>query len=321
MVPEAEHEEAAAHTEGLDKEVARLIERESIERVNLTGALGRSPQIAIVGAAGSGKSTLLQWAGLATTRAFLKQKLSTEQKDFMKALGDKPLVPFLCPLRDFNRYCEVHKLNRTARSLLQFLSVHIAEQHPTLDLPEEFVESQLQQGCLLMFDGVDEVAPKDRMRVREAIEGPVAEFHAHDRDRYLATSRTVAYFGGAALAGFRKCTVLPLAPDDRDTLIHLWYHAVLPRDKATREAEDLCRRIGASNKRVQDLAVTPLMTTIFALVHSIFSKRWLVAVGFWRNTTACMVFTPTGPSGSSSRGAISLRSLEMKSSVTFYRST
>jgi formylglycine-generating enzyme required for sulfatase activity len=177
------------------------------------------------------------------------------------------LVPLICPLRAFNRDCEAKKLNRTAQSLLQFLSAYLAEQHPRLDLPEGFVENQLQQGCLLMFDGMDEVAPEDRMRVREAIEGLVGDFLENDRNRYLATSRTAAYFEGAALAGFRTCSVLPLAPKERDDLIHRWYRAVLPSDEAEREARDLCRRIAVSDKRVQDLAVTPLMTTIFALVH------------------------------------------------------
>jgi len=118
-----------------------------------------------------------------------------------------------------------------------------------------------------MFDGLDEVAPGDRVRVREAIEGLVKEFHASGDNRYLVTSRTAAYVEGTALAGFRKCAVLPLAPRERDTLIDRWYHAVLPGSKADRHVRDLCEQIAASDRRARDLAVTPLLATIFALVH------------------------------------------------------
>jgi hypothetical protein len=65
--------------------------------VPLSEAAGDSKRLAIIGVAGSGKSTLLQWAGLAFARALLKKPLSGEQKDFVNALGGKPLVPFLIP--------------------------------------------------------------------------------------------------------------------------------------------------------------------------------------------------------------------------------
>ena len=44
-------------------------------------------------------------------------------------------------------------------------------------------------------------------------------------------------------------------------------------DKAERESRDLIRRIDASDDKVRDLARTPLLSTIFALVHR--AKRQL----------------------------------------------
>ena len=65
-----------------------------------------------------------------------------------------------------------------ARTLLDFITASIVEKHPALKLPADFFEIHLRQkGCLVMFDGVDEVDPDDRERIREAIEALVAEFN------------------------------------------------------------------------------------------------------------------------------------------------
>ncbi len=271
MTPEAEHPpsaEAVEEGEGLPLREMRLGRGEPPEPLELTGAIARSPKLAIVGAAGSGKSTLLQWAGLAVARARLKQKLPAGQKAFVEALEDgNSLLPAIVPLRAFNRYCEENKKDRTAAALLDFIATYIAERHPALDLPADFFARALSQGCLLMFDGVDEVDPEDRERVREAIEGLVREFAAQQRNCYLVTSRTIAYFGAAEVSGFRKCDVQPLTPEQRDSLIRSWCGVAYPGDEARKQAADLCHRIAASDERVRSLAVTPLMTTIFALVH------------------------------------------------------
>lgn len=271
MTPEAERPpsaEAVEEGEGLPLREMRLGRGELPEALELTGAIARSPKLAIVGAAGSGKSTLLQWAGLAVARARLKQKLPAGQKAFIEALEDgDSLLPVIVPLRAFNRYCQENKKDRTAAALLDFIATYIAERHPVLDLPADFFARALSQGCLLMFDGVDEVDPEDRERVREAIEGLVREFAAQPRNRYLVTSRTIAYFGAAEVSGFRKCDVQPLTPEQRDSLIRSWCGVAYPGDEARQQAADLCGRIAASDERVHSLAVTPLMTTIFALVH------------------------------------------------------
>jgi formylglycine-generating enzyme required for sulfatase activity len=277
MTPEAEDGETQGRRAGREAEgtkgkgalellEGRLGPFDKGEPLDLAGAIQRSSRLAIVGVAGSGKSTLLQWAGLACARSRLRQQLSPEQREFVNATGGA-LIPVLVPLRAFNRHCEGQRRDRTARALLDFIAVHVAEQHPSLDLPSDFFKEALSRGCLLMLDGVDEVDPDERGRVREAIEGVVQEFGGQDRSRYLVTSRTVAYFGAARVTGFHKCTVQPLTPDQRDTLIRSWCNAVYGGDEARRQSDDLCSRIAASDERVRGLAVTPLMVTIFALVH------------------------------------------------------
>lgn len=116
---------------------------EKAEPVSLAEAIRQSPRLAIVGVAGSGKSTLLQWAGLACARR-KSTRPSDEQKKFVEALEkSQPLVPILLPLRDYNRHCAEMKLPRTAQTLLDFMSVHVAAEHPNLKLPPIFFHASL----------------------------------------------------------------------------------------------------------------------------------------------------------------------------------
>jgi formylglycine-generating enzyme required for sulfatase activity len=243
--------------------------RQAAETVELAKAVRLSTKLAIIGGAGSGKSTLLQWAGLAAAKQHLETgALSDEQAAFVQALGERPLIPVLLPLRSFSRYCQEKKHTYTASGMLHFIHDHLNEQYPTLKLPEDFFERLLKdEGCLVMFDGVDEVEPDERGGVREAIEALVNEFQANRRNRYLVTSRTVAYFGEAQVGGFRRCDVQQLSPEQRDRLIHNWCEAVDGEEVGCQKADDLIGRINGSDERVKALAVTPLMVTIFALVY------------------------------------------------------
>ncbi len=274
MTPEANEEKRLqfAASKNVATGAVSTVER-MVEPVSLAEAIGQSSRLAIVGVAGSGKSTLLQWAGLACARTRLNDpKLTGEQRSFVAAFGTKrPPLPVLLPLREYNRYCVEKILGRNASTLLEFLSLYIAREHPTLDLPPDFFARALDRegdGCLLMFDGVDEVATDDRQFVREAIEDLLASASAENLcNRCLLTSRTYAYLDAAVATDFHECRVQNLEPEERDRLIHSWYATVYPAERAGREANDLCVQIAASDRRVQDLAVTPLMTTIFCLVH------------------------------------------------------
>ena len=267
LSPEAEPDARGRPEKGAD-ELARAVMREHVEPIDLAHAFEHATQLAIVGAAGSGKSTLLQWAGLAAARARVDaHKLSDEQRAFVKNAGDK-LVPFLVPLRAFADACAAQKQNPNAANLLAFLLTYTREKHPTLVLPDDFFVKHLRgNGMLVMFDGVDEVAPADRAGVRAAMEDFVREFAGSARNRYLVTSRTYAYFGGAQVAGFRRCDVQNLDAAQRDRLITGWCRAAYEGDAGVTQARDLIQRLNSADERVRQLAVTPLMTTIFALVH------------------------------------------------------
>ncbi|MCI0555762.1 MAG: SUMF1/EgtB/PvdO family nonheme iron enzyme, partial [Anaerolineae bacterium] len=238
------------------------------EPVQLSEATKESARLAVIGVAGSGKSTLLQWAGLACARALLKKALTDEQKEFISALGEKPLVPFLIPLRAYATYCEKNKCSRSSKTLLAFMAEYFSDHHASLDLMVDFFKSHLRKGCLLMVDGLDEVGPEDRSPVRSAVEELLAEFD-NPNLRCLLASRPSAIQVAEQMQGFQRCEVQRLTSEQRDRLIDMWYNAVLADDprEARRKAHDLSSRIEDSDQRVQELATTPLMVTIFAMVH------------------------------------------------------
>ena len=242
--------------------------KKQTEPVPLSGAAKDSKRLAIIGVAGSGKSTLLQWAGLSFARALLRKPLTAEQKEFVDALGGKPLVPLLIPLRAYSSYCEKNKCSRSSKTLLAFMADYFSDHHASLDLDVDFFKAHLQKGCLLMVDGLDEVDPEDRSAVRSAVEELLAEFD-NPSLRCLLTSRPSAIQVAEQMQAFKSCEVQRLTPEQRDRLIEMWYSAELEDDprEARRKANDLCSRIENSDSRVQNLATTPLMVTIFAMVH------------------------------------------------------
>jgi len=263
----AKGKETADHGKGGMEDAGRL--KLNLEKaVGLGEALSSAKRLAIVGVAGSGKSTLLQWAGQSFARALLKKTLTDEQKKFIAALGGRPLVPFLIPLRAYSKFCEKNQCSRSSKTLLNFMVEYFSDHHASLDLDVEFFKSHLQKGCLLMADGLDEVDPADRPLVRSALEELLAEFD-NPNLRCLLTTRPSAVHIAEQMHDFEGCEVQRLTKKQRNSLIELWYNAVLADDprEARRKSNDLSARLEDSDSRVQELATTPLMTTIFAMVH------------------------------------------------------
>ena len=267
VMPEAkgkEHAESAK--EGIEQ--AGRLQLKTEKAVGLGDALSGSKRLAIIGVAGSGKSTLLQWAGQSFARALLKKSLTDEQKAFINSLGGRPLVPFLIPLRAYSKYCEKNSCSRSSKTLLNFMVEYFSDHHASLELDVEFFKIHLKKGCLLMADGLDEVDPADRPSVRSALEELLAEFN-HPNLRCLITTRPSAVQIAGQMHDFESCEVQRLTKKQRNSLIEMWYRAVLADDlrEARRKANDLSARLEDSDSRVQELATTPLMTTIFAMVH------------------------------------------------------
>ena len=171
-------------------------------------------KIGIVGDAGSGKSALLQWAGMTIAQGYLLQKLSEEQKEFLKSVRFNNLfrsfVPLLVPLRKYHSYCKDNKQSINANSLYNFICEYSQREYRKENLPEDLFRYLLHKGCFVMFDGVDEVEFADRPDVRAAVEGVIADGRNASRNIYLITTRPSAADITGQLMEFETATVQPL---------------------------------------------------------------------------------------------------------------
>ncbi|MDI6770683.1 MAG: SUMF1/EgtB/PvdO family nonheme iron enzyme, partial [Anaerolineales bacterium] len=268
--PESERtQDEKATKRGLHESGEVIGRMEKPEPVLLAGILTKdeSHRLAVIGVAGSGKSTLLQWAGLACARARLGKLLTQEQEEFVHALGSEIPLPIFIPLRAYNEHCRQKGLNRSVKSLLDFMACHFSENQSDCEFTIDFFARHLSKPCLLMFDGMDEVEKDDRAGVRSAVEQLLDDCE-HPHLYCLIASRPTASYVPEQMAGFRRCDVQRLSPEQRDELIQFWHRAVYEDETAQgeRKAADLIKRIDNAAARVRELATTPLMVTIFCMV-------------------------------------------------------
>jgi formylglycine-generating enzyme required for sulfatase activity len=251
-----------------EKAMLRQVEKTQFSLAQILGA--GNQKIVIVGDAGSGKSALMQWAGMTAAQAYLFRKGSAEQKTFLKAIGFNPLfrryLPLLVPLRKFYAHCMENKLPVDANSLHAFICEYSTRKYRKEGLPENLFRRLLKRRCLIMFDGMDEVEFSHRANVRAAVEGLVSHSGNSAGNIYLVTTRPSAAEVTSQLLDFETVTVLPITPEKRARMIVLWCNAVYPTlTEADDKASDLLRRI--ESPLVNEMATTPLMINIFALVY------------------------------------------------------
>jgi hypothetical protein len=209
----------------------------------------RPRNFAIVGPPGRGKTTLLKHVALvlAARKAPLK------------------LTPVLLFLRDHAAAIGVNPEIRLAELVAASLK-HVPP-------PAGWFERRLEKGnCLVMFDGLDEVAdPSLRRKVVHWLERQV---EATGGNRFLVSSRPNGYRENP-LAGFTVLQVLPFSRKQVERFVRNWYLAneVMAHQKddpgvrmeADTGANDLLARL-RGEPTLQELAVNPLLLTLIATV-------------------------------------------------------
>ncbi|MDQ3885975.1 MAG: NACHT domain-containing protein [Actinomycetota bacterium] len=182
-------------------------------------ALAEGSRTLLRGDAGSGKTTLLQWLAVTAARGGFSGPL----------VGWNGCVPFLMRLRGY-----------ADRAMPRPDELLAGVADPLVDLmPGGWVHRQLASGrALLLVDGVDELVPTQRPKVRTWLRGLLAE---HPKLRVVVTSRP----GGADRSwltgeGFAPVLLERMSPLDVTAFCRRWHDAV--REAAQRSATTLpCR--------------------------------------------------------------------------------
>ncbi|MGK7893566.1 MAG: SUMF1/EgtB/PvdO family nonheme iron enzyme [Xenococcus sp. (in: cyanobacteria)] len=149
------------------------------------------------------------------------------------------------------------------------------EEIKNLHLTETWFEKQLKQDeCLVMLDGLDEVADeKQRKQVRDWVQKQIQDY---PKAKFIITSRPFGY-KSAQLEGVDVLEVLPFTIRQVEEFIDNWYlQNEIRRNQgkddwgirreAKNKAQDLMERIQRTAS-IASMATNPLLLTMIAVVH------------------------------------------------------
>jgi len=220
-------------------------------------------RMVILGAPGSGKTTLLRYIALTYAT-------NTQRKVNLKA---PKLIPILLYLRDIRQ-----EITKNKPSLADLITEQIKNQrkieplNPPLDW---FQERLLKNKCLVMLDGLDEVADtKQRQQVRDWVDEQIAQY---PDTCFILTSRPYGYKAAPLKQAVTALEVKPFSLKQMQQFLRNWYlqTEIMSRageadlgvqEEAQQQSDDLIERI-CKSKPLADMAVNPLLLTMIATVH------------------------------------------------------
>lgn len=221
--------------------------------VRVETAVGEQKRVLIRGEAGSGKTTLLHWLAVTAARGSFTGGLEPWNG----------LVPIVIKLR---RYAgrELPKPEEMLDGTAGPLTGH---------MPQGWMDRQLAAGqVLLMVDGVDELVPDERRKVREWLRLLLSSYPDM---RALVTSRpAAAREGWLSAEEFMPVSLERMTPTDLSAFIQQWHQAVRVNAGALpcspEELSDYERTLVASLRdrpHLQALASSPLLAGMLCALH------------------------------------------------------
>ncbi len=251
-------EESSKQKRGEEQPRERVITVQ--EPIELDQAL--TQHLLIVGEPGAGKSTLLRW--LAVTFAQERQR----EPDRLGPYADIDRLPVLVELGHLPE-CYLRADGGEPPNWIEFLPDYITKGEMAFTaVPPQLLTQALKTGrCLLLFDGLDEVANRQaRIRLTESL-AELARFFPGNR--VAIGSRPAGASESMLPSLFRQSHIARFTSADIQRFFRFWYALAgderLTRDQRQAEADVLYARVQAAPATLR-LATTPLLSTILVLI-------------------------------------------------------
>jgi hypothetical protein len=222
--------------------------------------------VVLVGDPGAGKSTFLRRIAFASCETLLGRNPAAAAELLPAGSGRFPL---LIRAASLSNHIQRNRREGPADAdspewVIRYLEAEAQGRNRSLDAA--FFREQLNSGCLLLMDGLDEATDrtnrKDMARLLELLA------RSYDRTQVVATSRPPAYGGESVIPGFETIWIQPLDEEAIATFIGKWCRALHRgnEEKAREHEQELLSAI-QSKPEIQDMAVNPVMLTAIAALH------------------------------------------------------
>ncbi|TVP59426.1 MAG: NACHT domain-containing protein [Nodularia sp. (in: Bacteria)] len=219
-------------------------------------------RMAVIAPPGYGKTTLLKHLTLTYAKNGYSKYKATQ------------FLPVLLYLRDIREEIT----SQQPPNLPELITNHLKNQPAFAELnPQtDWFNEQLKNGkCLVMLDGLDEVADSEkRLQVSKWVNQQMATYR---QTAFIITSRPYGYSSAPVDEVGVILKVLPFTLEQMKQFINSWYLQTEIRSragknnqavkaKAKKNAADLIDRI-INNRAIADMATNPLLVTMIATVH------------------------------------------------------
>ncbi len=255
------------------EELLEQMGRGETEPLTALDALLRSKErhIVLLGAPGTGKSTFVRYLSLQ-----MAKQLTDPSAKPLEGWKGKPLLPVAVSLGRFAEYLPADSKTGSAEMVEQFIRSTLEADQRTKDFAPHILERLLDEGGLILFDGLDEVANLDlRPVIVKSIESFTEKYARNPHSKFLVTCRIYSYQDARwKLTGWPVFELALFSPEQIERFIRIWYdlHTALESGRAAEFASKKIKLLAAVQaddpRRLYEVARYPIILTMMAIVHA-----------------------------------------------------